>query len=139
MEDVIGGMLYVGEERIFLDPVAWAITIVVLGINILVALVLYPQTSSLLLPRQPGSIGSIFAYIANSRLPLGGESNELIMAPKTYSYGSFEDRDGQMQVGIEQDIYDKPALPQFESSGNRPSLVQRLGWGKYRTHERLDD
>ncbi|KAH8177244.1 hypothetical protein LIA77_02326 [Sarocladium implicatum] len=87
------------EMRIFMDTPAFIISIVVLGINAVVACLFYLRTSAFVLPRMPSTIGSIMAYVAPSRLlwDRGDKSGH------TYSFGRYVGKDGKVHLGIETD------------------------------------
>lgn len=106
------------ETRIFMDQPAFVITMVVLGLNIIVAVVYYCWAVVFVLPRMPTTIGSILAYIAPSRgvklynVPTFG------MAERTVSFGRYIGTDGKEHVGIELDPH---VLPIHQSSLRKKS------------------
>lgn len=113
----LSGVVVVPETRIFMDDTAFIITIVILGLNILVATVLYVQEGKPFLPRLPSTIGSLAAYVAASQAvreyvgPEKGISEKRWRnaGVKTYSFGRYMGVDGMEHVGVELDPYVRPA------------------------------
>lgn len=126
--DAMDGALHVKEVRIFMNKPAFIISQAVLGIYIMAVVLFYAQTSALVLPRMPTTIGSIIAYIAPSRLVTEcGEQGEA-MDDSTYSFGRYIGHDGKIHVGIERDPHVVRIDP--ESLGKKAPLLRRLGWSK---------
>lgn len=93
---LIEGVVSLEERRIFVEQPAFYITMVILVFNLVVAALVYSPSRALQLPRDPASLGSVLAYIADSRLPLDSNS-----ARATYSLGTFRGKYGEMFLGIE--------------------------------------
>ncbi|PHH89986.1 hypothetical protein CDD83_4785 [Cordyceps sp. RAO-2017] len=84
------------ETRIFLDPVAYSLTISVLSVYVIVAFILYTSGTDCCLPRLPTSIGTILAYVAPSSIltrPAGER--------ETIGFGRYIGADGSARLGIE--------------------------------------
>lgn len=99
------GKRIVSETRLFLNQPAFIISMVLLGFNIVVAVLFYTQGVVFVLPRMPTSLGSIVAYVAPSRIVDEADSKTLALRNKTFSFGRFLGRDGDTHVGIEMDPY----------------------------------
>ncbi|KAL0943769.1 uncharacterized protein CTRU02_201656 [Colletotrichum truncatum] len=90
------------ETRIFMDNTAFIISLSVLGLNIIVAVLLYGGSIKHFLPRLPTTIGSLLAYVAPSRAVREYDGpNSLTTA--TFSFGRYVGDDGRAHVGIEMD------------------------------------
>lgn len=119
------GTRTVEETRIFMDNTAFIITIVILGLNIVIATALYIQESRSFLPRLPSTIGSLLAYVAASRAVRGyveaAEEKDRSRAPKyggaTYSFGEYTGVNGAEHVGVELDPFVKPVTMYGSSNG----------------------
>jgi hypothetical protein len=106
---LLEGTMTVEETRIFMDEVAFIITIVILCLNVLVVTALYVQESRPFLPRLPSTIGSLLAYVAASRgvreyrpgNKIGIQDRRARAATATYSFGEFVGTDGREHVGVE--------------------------------------
>ncbi|RKU40229.1 hypothetical protein DL546_002383 [Coniochaeta pulveracea] len=110
------GTVVVPETRIFMDDTAFIITIVILGLNVVVAVVVYVQEGRPFLPRLPSTIGSLAAYVAASRAVREYVSPETDDTEgrrhgggqRTYGFGRFMGVDGREHVGVEMDPYVQP-------------------------------
>ncbi|KAI8238039.1 hypothetical protein K4K54_007745 [Colletotrichum sp. SAR 10_86] len=90
------------EVRIFMDRTAFAISLFVLGLNIIVAIALYGCNIKHFLPRVPTTIGSTLAYVAPSRVVREYEG-PASLSDATFSFGRYVGDDGRAHVGIEMD------------------------------------
>jgi len=110
-DQTITGFIVVGEIRLFMDKTAFITTMILLGVNIITALVLYTRGIAFVLPRMPTSIGSTLAYFAPSRIVEEPTISRLVQKDRTYSFGRFVGRDGETHVGIEMDPHVIPIEP----------------------------
>ncbi|PHH88048.1 hypothetical protein CDD83_8060 [Cordyceps sp. RAO-2017] len=115
------GTRLVKETRIFMDPFAQKLTLVLLSINVLVALILYIRGFVCVLPRLPNSIGSVLAYIAPSNMVATGSLP--LERGQTVSFGRYVGADGVAHVGIDVDPFVVPIDP---SSLKETGLFHRL-------------
>ncbi|KAF9881071.1 hypothetical protein CkaCkLH20_01221 [Colletotrichum karsti] len=92
------------DTRIFMDDVALAISVTVLGLNIIVAIALYGGSINHFLPRLPTTIGSLLAYVAPSRMLREYDGPNSLEAT-TFSFGRYVGDDGHAHVGIEMDPF----------------------------------
>ncbi|KAL2207713.1 hypothetical protein CC79DRAFT_772673 [Sarocladium strictum] len=124
------GVSYVPEVRIFMDTTAFIISMIVLGLNIIVASLFYLRTSAFVLPRMPSTIGSVMAYIAPSRT-LWDRQVEVNDKAQTYSFGRFLGQDGQVHLGVEVDphvaLIEPASLTQKDSALSNMLRFRRMG------------
>ncbi|OHE95378.1 hypothetical protein CORC01_09250 [Colletotrichum orchidophilum] len=116
------------ETRIFMDATAFTISLVVLGINILVAAALYGFSIKHFLPRMPTTIGSILAYVAPSRAVREYDGPESLQAA-TFSFGRYVGDDGRANVGIDLDPFVVPVKLSSLRKGDtqpRKGLLSRV-------------
>jgi hypothetical protein len=115
------GTLTAPETRIFVDDVAFIITITILVLNVIVTTTLYVQEREAFLPRLPSTIGSMAAYVAASRAvrqyqrPTKDQrdqtgNGEATALEPTYTFGKYFGVDGRWHVGIEADPFVKPLI-----------------------------
>ncbi|KAH7161854.1 hypothetical protein EDB81DRAFT_854125 [Dactylonectria macrodidyma] len=121
-ESIIEGKRVTRETRIFMDNTAFAISMTVLGLDLVVALFFYLRATLYVLPRFPTTLGSVLAYIAPSRAvrdgtPSSGWKNQ------TFSFGRYMGHDGKGHIGIEMDPH---VVTRDTSLGSRKSLLQPL-------------
>ncbi|TQN74446.1 hypothetical protein CSHISOI_01047 [Colletotrichum shisoi] len=136
----IPGVRHSTETRIFMDTTALAISLAVLGVNILVATALYGLAIKHFLPRMPTTIGSILAYLAPSRV-LREYSGPGSLSSATFSFGRYVGEDGRAHVGIELDPFVVPVKLSALRKGDtepRKGLLRRL-LGRRRKAGRGDD
>lgn len=132
----IRGTLRRTETRIFMDDTAFIISLVVLGINILVATLIYARSIVHFLPRMPTTVGSIIAYLAPSRAmreytppATPDEDGKLQREGTTLSFGRFVGDDGRAHVGIELDPFVVPVKLSALKKGDtepRGGVLRRL-------------
>ncbi|GKT58635.1 hypothetical protein ColTof4_10368 [Colletotrichum tofieldiae] len=129
----IPGIRHSTETRIFMDTSALIISLVVLGVNILVAIALYGLAIKHFLPRMPTTIGSILAYLAPSRAVREYEGPGSLRSA-TFSFGRYVGEDGRAHVGIELDPFVVPvelsALRKGDTEPRKGLLRRLLGRGK---------
>jgi hypothetical protein len=111
----IQGTALVLETRIFMNEVAYILSLAILALTLLVGAIFYLKERDFYLPRLPTSIGSLIAYVAAGRAVsehhsprIGINLEDAERSPSTYSFGSFMGIDGRPHVGIEQDPYVVP-------------------------------
>ena len=91
--------------RLFISPLMFRVSIIILGVQILVAILFYTNRPKRFLPRMPTSIGSIIAYIAASRAAEDFNGGPLDRCEKEhseerrYGYGRFIGTDGRDKGG----------------------------------------
>ena len=95
---VTGNILYV-QPRVFMNSVSFMISMIILGLNLVVAIAYYLNRPAKFLPCLPTSIASVFAYVAASHAR--GELRQGKKA-ETYRFGRFIGVDGKMHTGIEE-------------------------------------
>ncbi|KAK0375095.1 hypothetical protein CLIM01_07556 [Colletotrichum limetticola] len=125
---IMGGIQRRTETRIFMDATALVISLVVLGINILVAAALYGFSIKHFLPRMPTTIGSILAYVAPSRAVREYDGPESLQGA-TFSFGRYVGDDGRANVGIELDPFVVPVKLSSLRKGDtepRKGLLSRV-------------
>jgi hypothetical protein len=111
---LIDGFVIRSETRIFISNAALIVSLVILGINIVVALVVYSRGLGVTLPRLPSTIGSILGYVAASKAIREYEGSnkedkdQQAAGKQTYTYGKFIGGDGKPHVGIELDPFVLP-------------------------------
>lgn len=126
------GVMVVPETRIFMDNVAFIITIVILGLNVLVTTILYVQERKPFLPRLPSTIGSLAGYVAASQAvreyrepeeqdAMGSARNPGQQA-HLYGFGKYLGLDGKEHIGVEMDPFVDPA-----DAGGRLRLRRLFG------------
>jgi len=116
----------VEESRLFISPVMFKMAIVLLGIQLIVAVLYYTHRPRRFLPRMPTSIASIIAFVAASRAVAdfdekgadGKNGDE-----RRYAYGRFIGTDGRTHVGIERHRFVVPLKSQNPA-------VKRRRWGR---------
>ncbi|KAF5506745.1 hypothetical protein CGCS363_v005268 [Colletotrichum siamense] len=116
------------EVRIFMDRTAFAISLFVLGLNIIVAIALYGCNIKHFLPRVPTTIGSTLAYVAPSRVVREYEG-PASLSDATFSFGRYVGDDGRAHVGIEMDPYVVPVKLSALRKGDtepRTGLMRRV-------------
>ncbi|KAI1043291.1 hypothetical protein LB505_002125 [Fusarium chuoi] len=99
------------ETRIFMETASFIITMTVLALNTVVAVLFYSRALPFVLPRLPTTLGSIMAYVAPSRLA-GPDYNAIPgNSSRTFSFGRYIGRDGDVHIGIEMDPHVVPVDP----------------------------
>jgi len=113
------------ETRIFVSPIMFKFTVVILLIHLIVAIMYYMYRPRRFLPRMPTSLASIIAFVSASRAledfnekPEGLEG----LGDKRFGYGRFIGTDGKTHVGIEQQRFVVPLK-------SRNPEVRRRKWG----------
>ncbi|ROT39315.1 hypothetical protein SODALDRAFT_339692 [Sodiomyces alkalinus F11] len=134
------------ETRIFIPLPAFIMSVAVLGLDVLVAAILYGFGIKHFLPRMPTTVGSILAYVAPSRalreyhpVEEGEKMTTTTSTPRgaasssTFSFGRYIGDDGHAHVGIELDPYVVPLrLSSLRNGDTRPrkSLIGRILLGR---------
>lgn len=108
----ITGTRFVTETKIFMNGPAFVLTMIVLGLNVVAALIFYAKAVVFVLPRMPTTIGSVLAYVAPSRLMMSREQ------ASTYSFGRYAGGDGELHVGIEMDPHSETGMDPYLISGS---------------------
>ncbi|KAH7008349.1 hypothetical protein EDB80DRAFT_574549 [Ilyonectria destructans] len=106
------------ETRIFMEEISFIITIVILGMNTVVAMIFYIRAVAFVLPRMPTTLGSILAYIAPSRLASPTLKPAKDKESRTFSFGRYIGVDGDVHIGVEMDPYVVRVDPASLRSGN---------------------
>ncbi|KAK7911333.1 hypothetical protein PG985_013814 [Apiospora marii] len=135
--------------KIFMADVAFIISMALLSLNVVTAIVIYVFGPTPFLPRFPDTIGSVLGYVAKSRLtepdwetPTRTTSEyESHGAEKpsetTYSFGRYNDRDGNEHLGIDADPFvvrvDREGNPEWHAQGKAASW---LAWFRGKTSRR---
>jgi hypothetical protein len=99
------------ETRIFMEDASFILTMSILGLNTLVAVLFYSRAVPFVLPRLPTTLGSTLAYVAPSRL--AGPTYRALPGntSRTFSFGRYIGRDGDVHIGIEMDPHVVPVDP----------------------------
>ncbi|KAL2760650.1 hypothetical protein ACRALDRAFT_2080653, partial [Sodiomyces alcalophilus JCM 7366] len=133
------------ETRIFIPLPAFIMSVAVLGLDVVVATILYGFGIKHFLPRMPTTIGSILAYVAPSRAlreydPVEECEKTKITTTRgatkpssTFSFGRYIGDDGRAHIGIELDPYVVPLhLSSLRKGNTRPtkSLFARIRLGR---------
>lgn len=90
--------------RLFISPIMFALSIIILGFQLVVAVFYYSYRPKRFLPRMPTSIASIIAYVSSSRAveDFTNKDNRRSEAKDVrYAYGRFIGTDGKTHVGID--------------------------------------
>lgn len=91
------------EQRIFLEPTMFKMTVILLSFQLIVAILYYVYRPKRFLTSMPTSIASIIAFVSHSRaledFRDGGKSAD--DGERRYGYGRFVGTDGKTHVGIE--------------------------------------
>ncbi|KAF5593281.1 hypothetical protein FPCIR_5286 [Fusarium pseudocircinatum] len=100
------------ETRIYMEEVSFIMTMTVLALNAVVAVIFYSRAVPFVLPRLPTTLGSVLAYVAPSRLA-GPAYNAATPGntSRTFSFGRYIGRDGDVHIGIEMDPHVVPVDP----------------------------
>ncbi|KAK1778237.1 hypothetical protein QBC45DRAFT_168921 [Copromyces sp. CBS 386.78] len=125
----VSGIVVVTETRIFLDDMAYLLSVVILCLIAAVLIWVYLAQSVAYLPRLPSTLGSVIAYAAASRavreygadVGLDGESWPRKALKTTYSFGRYLGVDGKFHIGIEMDPF---VAPIDGTTLNRTSTVK---------------
>ena len=118
-----------------MDQPAFIITMIVLGLNIIVAVMYYCWAVIFVLPRMPTTIGSILAYVAPSRGVKLYNVRTLGMSERTLSFGRYVGTDGKVHVGIELDPHVSPI--HLSSIREKPTIAERILRRRTRANTRL--
>ncbi|KAH7165948.1 hypothetical protein EDB81DRAFT_268224 [Dactylonectria macrodidyma] len=126
------------EIRIYMENASFIITMVVLGLNTLVAVIFYIRAVTFVLPRMPTTLGSILAYVASSRLAGPTWKQTPGQAYRTFSFGKFVGVDGDTHIGVETDPYVGPISLSSTKGKDQPqqSRGRLLFWRKNRINKR---
>ncbi|KAH9209381.1 hypothetical protein DL95DRAFT_477433, partial [Leptodontidium sp. 2 PMI_412] len=124
-KDVNASAIYI-ETRIFVSPLMFKFTVIILSIHLLVAIIYYSYRPRRFLPRMPTSLASIIAFVSASRAledfnekPDGVER----LGDQRFGYGRFIGTDGKTHVGIEQQRFVVPL-----KSRNPEVRSRKWGW-----------
>jgi hypothetical protein len=111
----VSGTTITRQERIFVNPVMFVISAVILGIYTVVSIIIIIRRPGRYLARMPTSIAAVIALFATSAAvedvqgTSGLSSKErgkyLDRLGNTYGYGSYVGKDGSVHVGIEKDPF----------------------------------
>lgn len=109
------------EERIFLEPVMFYLTVSLLGIQLITLIIFYYCRPGQFLPRMPLSIASLISFVSASHAvqEVGRQTEE----EQTFGYGRFKGVDGHTHVGIE-----KSSLVVPLESRNPEARRRRFTW-----------
>ncbi|CZS99632.1 uncharacterized protein RCO7_07940 [Rhynchosporium graminicola] len=113
------------EERLFISRVMFIMALILLGLQLIVAVLYYTHRPKRFLPRMPTSIASIIAFVAASRAVEDFDDNSRIdksSGEQRYAYGRFIGTDGKTHVGIERHRLVVPLKSQNPA-------VKRKRWG----------
>ena len=112
------------ETRLFISPPMFKLTLVLLGLQLIVAFLYYSNRPKRFLPRMPTSIASIIAFVSASRAlsDFDGTGNKAGEQMR-YGYGRFVGMDGKTHVGIERQRNVVPL-----ESENPDVRRRRWGW-----------
>lgn len=131
----VEGLEHRTETRIFIPLPAFIMSIAVLGLDVVIAIILYGFGIKHFLPRMPTTVGSILAYVAPSRaLREYDPVEERKLKPSsTFSFGRYIGDDGRAHIGVELDPYVVPLrLSSLRKGDTRPtkSLLGRITLGR---------
>lgn len=118
---------HTAETRIFMDDTSFIISMTILAMNILVAIVFYVRGVAFVLPRMPTTLGSLIAYVAPSRMASPTHSHTPGQAARTFSFGRYIGKDGEVHIGVEMDPHVVPVDP--KSLKGQEGLLRRLRTG----------
>lgn len=123
-EEVVTGFRSRKETRIFVDQPSFIMSMTVLAMNVVVAVVFYTRAVVFALPRMPTTIGSLIAYVAPSRIVNFRMTTMPGQQTRTFSFGRYVGRDGEVHLGIEMD----PHVVRIDPSSlkTRSSLLDKL-------------
>ena len=99
------------ETRIFMEDASFIMTMTILALNAVVAVVFYSRAVPFVLPRLPTTLGSTLAYVAPSRLAIPSYRASPGHSSRTYSFGRYIGKDGDVHIGIEMDPHVVPVDP----------------------------
>ncbi|CZT49573.1 uncharacterized protein RSE6_10441 [Rhynchosporium secalis] len=113
------------EERLFISRVMFIMALILLGLQLIVAVLYYTHRPRRFLSRMPTSIASIIAFVAASRAVEDFDDNSRIdksSGEQRYAYGRFIGTDGKTHVGIDRHRLVVPLKSQNPA-------VKRKRWG----------
>jgi hypothetical protein len=128
-----------GEESTLSSKLSFALAIVILAITIFTGLLVLKKRRHPFLPRQPGTISSVLAFIYQSKMLLdfiGTEQASTLAKEKKlanighmYGFGWYLGRDGQRHLGIDHE----PLLEgyQFGKDPRHAVVDVPVGWDNY--------
>ena len=116
------------ETRIFVSPIMFKLSVIVLSIHLIVAITYYTRRPKPFLPRMPTTIASIIGYVSASRALEDFQNKNGPPSDARYGYGRFIGTDGKSHVGIERQRYVIPLKSQNPD-------VKRRKWGLRRRKE----
>ncbi|KAL3594684.1 hypothetical protein FPOAC2_09001 [Fusarium poae] len=99
------------ETRIFMEDASFIMTMTILSLNAAVALLFYSRAVPFVLPRLPTTLGSTLAYVAPSRLAAPSFQASPGHLSRTFSFGRYIGKDGDVHIGIEMDPHVVPVDP----------------------------
>jgi hypothetical protein len=99
------------ETRIFMEEASFIMTMTILALNAVVAMIFYSRAVPFVLPRLPTTLGSTLAYVAPSRLAAPSYRASPGHSSRTFSFGRYVGKDGNVHIGIEMDPYVVPVDP----------------------------
>lgn len=115
------------ETRIFMEDASFIITMTILAMNIIVAVIFYVRGVAFVLPRMPTTLGSLIAYVAPSRMASSTYSQTPGQAARTFSFGRYIGKDGEVHLGVEMDPHVVRVDP--KSLKGKEGLLRRLRTG----------
>ncbi|KAH7192131.1 uncharacterized protein B0J16DRAFT_262795 [Fusarium flagelliforme] len=112
------------ETRIFMENASFIMTMTILASNVVVAILFYSRAVPFVLPRLPTTLGSVLAYVAPSRI--AGPAYKAVPGntSRTFSFGRYIGKDGEVHIGVEMDPHVVPVDPL--SLQAKRSLVDRV-------------
>ncbi|KAM0240523.1 hypothetical protein ACHAPO_002424 [Fusarium lateritium] len=99
------------ETRIFMEDASFIMTMAILALNSVVAILFYSRAVPFVLPRLPTTLGSTLAYVASSRIAGPAYRAAPGNSSRTFSFGRYIGRDGEVHIGIEMDPHVVPVDP----------------------------
>ncbi|XEV06360.1 hypothetical protein FSHL1_011647 [Fusarium sambucinum] len=99
------------ETRIFMEDASFIMTMAILALNSVVAILFYSRAVPFILPRLPTTLGSTLAYVASSRIAGPAYRAAPGNSSRTFSFGRYIGRDGEVHIGIEMDPHVVPVDP----------------------------
>lgn len=123
------------ESRLFVSQIMFKLAVVVLGLQLLVAILYYTHRPKRFLPRMPTSIASIIGFVSASRALEDfshGKEKDIAKEEHRYGYGRFISTDGKIHVGIERQRYVVPLR-----SRNPEVKRRKWGWRQVSEHEKI--
>ncbi|CAG2008151.1 unnamed protein product [Fusarium graminearum] len=99
------------ETRIFMEDASFIMTMTILALNSVVAILFYSRAVPFVLPRLPTTLGSTLAYVASSRMAGPAYGAVPSNSSRTFSFGRYIGKDGEVHIGVEMDPHVVPIDP----------------------------